>query len=152
MNATFRLRGVEELQAVLRRLPQRMQDRVYDGAVRGGAQAFRRAVRARTPVGADEPHPKYGRGRANIRATRDRERPRHSPRYIVHTGRAFWLMFYEFGTRHQPARPFFRPAFDESPQAVLKGMTRALGAGLAREARKLAGEYRVARRALGVRR
>jgi HK97 gp10 family phage protein len=148
MDAKIRLTGVKELNAALRQLPQRMQDRVYNAAVAAGARDFRNAVKQATPVGAEDPHPKYGRGRDNIRMTRDRERPKGAPRYIVHIGRAFWLMFYEFGTSRQPQRAFFRPAFDAGAERALRKMTDALARGLAREAKKLAGQYGVARKAI----
>ena len=52
----------------------------------------------------------------------------------------------------QPARPAIRPAFDNNWERVFKTIGFALSTGLLREAKKLSGEYKVAAKALGVRR
>ena len=49
---------------------------------------------------------------------------------VISTGNAFWAWFYEFGSRHQPARPWFRPAFAASVDQVLAALKDRLGNGI----------------------
>jgi histone H3/H4 len=44
----------------------------------------------------------------------------------------------EFGTVHSAAKPFLRPAVDESAQAAIDKLAENLWKGIAREAEKLA--------------
>lgn len=148
---TTELTGFDELQAVLRELPQAMQRRVYEGAVRRAAAIMQRAARARAPVGKDPrsaASKKYGPGRRNIRVRRWRNTKPGIVGFSVDTGRAFWLRFIEEGTRHIAARPFFRPAFDETAPASFDVMRDALLKGLEREVNRLAGKYGKVRRTL----
>ena len=55
----------------------------------------------------------------------------------VDTGTAFWAVFYEKGTRSQPARPFFEPSFKRAESAVIKKLAERLRAGIDREVMKL---------------
>lgn len=55
---------------------------------------------------------------------------------------AFYWMFQEFGTRHQPARPFLRPAFDAQAPTALGIVGRKLGEGIEREAAILSGRIK----------
>lgn len=48
-----------------------------------------------------------GKGKRSIFTGYDDEQLRG---WVTHTRETFYLLFNEFGTRHQPARPFFRPA------------------------------------------
>ena len=59
----------------------------------------------------------------------------------VHTGKAFWGMFSEFGTSRQPARPWLSPALDASAVAALGRLGKNLGDRLERTAKELAGRY-----------
>lgn len=146
--------GLKECNEVLKRLPERVQKRVLANAVRAGATVVNRAVKAAAPVG-DEKSPaskQYGSIKQNIRVQRLRKVPKTAAGHRVWTKDAFWAMFYEFGTSRQPARPFFRPAWDASLSEAVARIRERLAAGVEREAKKLAGEYKVAKKSLGVRR
>ena len=71
-------------------------------------------------------------------------------RFVVHNGAAFWLAIREFGSRHQPARPAMRPAFDESAEAAIGVIVTEWVNGLEKVADKLSADYGTAAKALGV--
>jgi HK97 gp10 family phage protein len=66
--------------------------------------------------------------------------------FSIHVGQAFWGMFLEFGTRNMQAQPFVRPALDAESGRAVREIGKALGRGVEREAKKLAGSYKRARK------
>lgn len=145
------LHGAKELDAVLRQLPDRVERQVLGAGIRSGATLVRREIMRDAPRGSEPPHPKYGRLVTNIAVSKRQVRP-GAVGYTVHSGRAFWARFLEFGTRFMAARPFFRPAFDRAAEPAIKRIAAQIAKGVAREAGKLAGPYLAAARKLGVRR
>lgn len=149
MILTAKIKGAQELRQVLRQLPDRVQKRVLAAAVRKGANVVRDAVIARAPVGTElDRHRKHLYQQINVRAIRGNNPQRVA--LAVSTGAAYWGNFAEFGTRHQPARPFMRPAFEASAGQALAAIGVAIGKGVEREAAILAGPYARARKSLGV--
>lgn len=61
---------------------------------------------------------------------------------VVTVGKAFYGMFAEFGTRHQPARPWLRQAFDATAPPALQAIAKNLAGGIERAANKLRGRRR----------
>ena len=147
-----RVTGFKEMEKVLKELPPTLARKQLRQAVRAGATAVRRNVKSAAPTGAGTEHPTYGRLKDNIRITLNR-RSRAPVHYWVHTDRAFWGMFIEFGTRYIAAKPWFRPAFEQAQAAAISRIADRLRKGLVKEARALAGRYRSLskqqRRALG---
>lgn len=136
-----RVSGLAEARSALKRLPPNVQRRVLRAAVRAGATVLRKEVRARAPVGDEQSEysKRYGTTRKNIRIIRlKRGIPADAAAFRVDTGDAMQAYWYEYGTRHQPARPFFRPAVDQAWQRAVNAMKERLAAGIEREARKLA--------------
>lgn len=153
MQFNGRVEGFKELSKALNALPDRMQKRVTRGAVRKGAVVVQKAIIARAPVGEGTTHPKYGKLKNNIKIKEEKAASsKTTARFVVHNSRAFWGSFLEFGTVNMPAQPFMRPGFDESTDAAFTAMAKGLGDGLAREAKKLASDYKTAAKALGVKR
>lgn len=137
------LRGFEDMDKALAALPQRVENKVMQRAVTRALRPARQAIREETPIG-DTRSPaskEYGRARSNIRLHRLRKVKKGSKGARITTGRAFWLMFYELGTRYQPARPFFARAFKRMQEAILKDLAKELGEGIEREA-KFRGGFR----------
>jgi HK97 gp10 family phage protein len=129
--------GLSELKQVLERLPQNVQRKVLSGAVRRGANSIRKDVLTRVPVGKEEPHPKYGRLKDNIRVIRMKGATRTEARFSVTIGRAYWGKFLEWGTSRQTATPFMRPAFDEKADQALQGVAETMAKGVLREVNNL---------------
>lgn len=143
MKVTAKVSGFKELDAVLKELPRTMQKQVLGNAVAAGARAIRKEVKGAIPVGQD-PSPaskKYGSAKSNVRFFRLRRLRRAVAGYRVSMGKAFWMTFYEFGTSRQPARPFFRPAFERASGEAIKAMRDRLAVGLEKAAKQLAGRY-----------
>jgi HK97 gp10 family phage protein len=99
--------GVGELQAALSKLPRDLAD-----AAREGHQQL--AERTAAQIRANAPHPpgRSGEG-SGLLASKVRTRypsPFLADVEVGEEGETPYLGHYEFGTRHQQARPFVRPA------------------------------------------
>ena len=139
-----RITGAKEMARVLKALPPRVAERDLLGAVRVGAGVVKREAVKRAP--------KSGRGTRKVRG-KDRKALQKEIKVTkiasdskgaavaVHTGKAFWGMFSEFGTSRQPARPWLSPALDASAVAALGRLGKNLGDRLERTAKELAGRY-----------
>jgi HK97 gp10 family phage protein len=145
--------GLAEIGKVLDQLPDRIERRVLQNAVNAGARLILSAVKEKAPT-SEEPSVnswKYGSILQNLKVRTITKARKTARGAYVSTGNAFWAVFYEFGTRHQPARPFMRPAFDESQDWAAQAIVDKLTAGIEKEATTLAGPYANAKKSLGVR-
>lgn len=139
--ATSKVVGLKEARAALQKLPGNVQHRVMRKAVRAGAAVMRSEIRAAAPVSETQSKMsrKYGRIKDNIRIIRlRRDVPDSSVAYRVNTGGAPHAYWYEYGTKKQIARPFFRPAVDQAWQQAVTRIRERLASGVEREARNLA--------------
>jgi HK97 gp10 family phage protein len=142
--------GASEINKVLKQLPDRTQKRQLQAAARKGANVIRDAAVARAPFGTEQAAGKYGHLRDNIKVTAARGNNASSVRVVINTGKAFWGNFLEFGTRFISARPFMRPALDETAGKAIGEVGKALGKGVEKEAAILAGPYAKARKSFGL--
>jgi len=153
---TVRIRGASEMEALLKKLPEKLSERAVLGALRESAKPVLEEARSRAPVG------KQDKGRARVRLTkggktridpgtlRDNLKimtvPRglssHSASVVVTVGRAFWGMFVEFGTRYIIPRPFLRPAFEARWRESLDRLGKDLGDQIERAAASMARRWR----------
>lgn len=131
--------GLENLDKMLRQLPSNIEKRVLQSAVTSAIREGRKEIKKSTPRGAKQSpaSKKYGALRTNLRVKRLRRTEKNEKASRVDTGRAFWAVFYEKGTRHQPARPFFEPAFKRAEGAIIKKLAERIKAGIEREVNKL---------------
>ena len=143
-----KITGLDEVKAVFRQLPDAMQKRALGSAVRAGANLIKRAVIDKAPRGTEPPHWKYGRLHENISIRTERGASGDRQKMFVHTGRAYWSLFLEFGTRFMGARAFMRPALYENANAAIREIGVALGKAVEREAKRLAGPYAKVRKVL----
>lgn len=134
MVARIRLKGARDLDAALRRLPERTAARVTGNAVAAGARAIRDEAKARVPVETGELRDAIVVRRARGRAGQV------FVGFLKPTSRRAHLT--EFGTSKASARPFMRPAFAAKTAEALRRIGRVLGRGIEREAAKLAGRVR----------
>ena len=133
------LHGFKELDKLLTRLPNRVEKKVLQGAVTGSLRETRKQIKKAAPVGKtpSKNSEKYGSLKKNIRLIRlKRVRPNERAARID-TGRAIWGVWYELGTRKQSARPFFRPTFERSVNAIFDNLRDRLGSGIEKEVKKL---------------
>ena len=155
----FKIHGAKELDALLKQLPGRVASRVATNSLRAGARVIRDEAKAQVPV-------KTGELKRSIKVITGRADRRDSR--IVHVGvfgRMSGLAhIVEFGTGPRiaadadgymtfqvngqwvrkkqvapsPQQPFLRPAAEIKAAAALNTIGTTLGAGIEKEALKLA--------------
>lgn len=134
------LSGFKELQTAIDKLPGNVDNRVLQAAVTGAIRQGAKEIRSSVPVGS-EPRSinsqKYGSARKNIKVSRVRSAKKSGKGAKVTTGNAFWMWFYERGSRHQPARPWFAPAFARAKGAMLAELSDRIKTGVEREFSKM---------------
>ncbi|MBB5715851.1 HK97 gp10 family phage protein [Sphingomonas aerophila] len=109
-----------------------MRDAVKDAAPRG-TEPTKKTWRNKdgTQNSAD-----YGRLHENIKTRKVKSRKRQTIAFVVTTGSAFWGRFSEFGTEHEGAKPWFRPALDRVAGEVVDALSQELKKAIDRAARK----------------
>lgn len=142
MKMKYKLKGFAETKELLNRLPDRVENRVLQGAASAGARVLARAAKVGAPVG-DEPSvnsKKYGSLKKNIRTLRLKRVPRGTKAARVDTGRAFWGVILQKGSRYIPANPWFTSAINGSVEAALLAIRDYMVGRIEKEATKLAQE------------
>jgi HK97 gp10 family phage protein len=124
--------GFDELREKLDGIGSAVATKSGRKAVRSAARLIRNAVKAGAPYldRSTKATERYGHLRDNIKIRLARALTPFTITYKVTTGKAFWALWQEFGNRHQPARPFIRPAVDANTQAAIDIMTVQLGEGI----------------------
>lgn len=125
MDLNFEVKGLKELDEVLKTFPGKVQRNCIRSACFAGAAVWRDGAKGRVPVRTNPPDPVRmfagstkgrlpGFLRASIRVWKVRGREGGpSITYGVGTrGMAFYGKFLEFGTSKMSARPWLRPAVD----------------------------------------
>lgn len=126
---TFRLGaewvGLDEMEAQFAALERRFSQQALQAITNKGAEPMvmeaKRMVRRKTLQGQRSIQAFEGAGdleRTGLRLDEATTR-------VGWSQEAFYLYFLEFGTRHQPPYPFFRPAFDGTAQEAIRIMHRA---------------------------
>lgn len=134
----IKLEGFEGFDRLLGELPKVVEKRILQTSVNAAARLGARKIRKNAPRGAknSKSSKTYKPLRKNIRVTRLKRVPRNTRAARISTGDAFWGYIYEKGSRYQPARPFFEPAFKSSRTGMVKELGDRIGAGIKKEAKK----------------
>ncbi len=133
--------GSKELEKVLRKLGPRLAERELTSAARAGANVWRKAMIAAAPRDAGEPSKwskKFGPLHKNIKTTRVKKTNR-SVEMAVHTGKAFWGTWFEFGKIGQAPTHWASSAIDATAAAALQRVGKTLERRLPKLAKELAG-------------
>ncbi len=158
MSDTVPLTGLEEMKRQLQALPAEMRKSVVNPALLLAAKSLQQAVKDRAPV-------KTGALRDNIIVYRDRhpERDGATAKYSVLVRKiklnrsvrrllrrvrgagaavkisddAFYWRFPEFGTSKMVARPFFRPAIEQTKGTFIATVGEGLQKGMDKAVKKL---------------
>jgi len=140
-------KGFDEFDRLLADLPERVENRVLQGAVTAAMREGAKSVRAAAPEDVDRPPEsnqsywdrklRYGRllDQIKVRASK-RDKAKGMRGAYITTGQAFWGRMLELGTRHIAARPWFAPAFASAKDKILQVLAQRIGKGLEREAKK----------------
>lgn len=122
------VKGAKELEALLKRLPERVAKRVVNNGLRAGARIIRDDAKARVPVDTGELQDSITvatvRGKVKVGFKPPASRRAH---------------LTEFGTENQAAQPFMRPALDSRGTDAIKKIGEVMGKGVEKEARAIAG-------------
>lgn len=135
---TMKIAGFVELERNLRRLPMEVAGRVLARALRvaGQPMAEDAAARARR---SQQPS-RIGHMADSIKLRSFKTESDNDVEVNLWLGPDpdhFYGMFPEFGTIHEPARPFLRPAWDRHKEATLARFGTELGAAIERAAKRL---------------
>lgn len=134
-----KLTGFDGLSETLRELPTRVENKVLQKSVTAAARSVRKEFQNAAPRDEEGQSPAselYGRGYRNIRVQRLKRTEKGQKGARITTGNAFWLYFYELGTRYQPARPWFLPTFQRLQKAILSELAKRIGEGIEKESKK----------------
>ena len=141
-NQKSKLSGFEDFDRLLKNLGPRVGNRVLQNAVTSSVRVAAKEVKAAAPRSTTKrsrASKMYGFLVKNIRVIRLKRVERGQRAARVDTGKSFWGVFYELGTRYQPARPWFAPAFERARQAMIDNLAKRLKIGIEKEAKKLRG-------------
>lgn len=127
MKTTFTVQGGRDLERRLRELPDGMSRKVQVSALKEGAEPMRAKAAELAPRSDEAPHMADHIVVSEL-SQRDRDAISAFDDVVVAVGperKFFYGYFLEYGTAHQPAQPFMRPAFDTKAQTTL-GMLASL--------------------------
>lgn len=146
--STFHMEGFRELEKALKALGPEVATKAGNEGARKATNVMRDAVKKNAPRGTQptkrtwrnkdgsQGSADYGRLHQNIKTRKQRAKKAHTIRYVVTTGNAFWGRFSEFGTEHEPARPWFKPAVDQIAGQVASAIQTELAKATDKAARK----------------
>ena len=137
----YEVKGLQELDRALKQLPPELDNKVLqkatDDAMKEALPALQHAAPKHATGEQSAASKEYGSVLANLGTVRKKSVRKGQKGSLISTGNAFWSWFYEFGTRHQPARPWFVPAFRGASRKVLDKLSSALGDGIEKAFEKL---------------
>jgi HK97 gp10 family phage protein len=138
---SLEVQGFTELEAMLKSLPQDMENRVLQSATTASMRAIVADVAADAPTSLDQSPAsrKYGKLRDNIlKSVRSKRRKTAGSRgAVISTRNAFWGRFIEYGTRYMEAKPFFSESFKRHTPKALEVLKERLGKGIERQMKKM---------------
>lgn len=114
--------GLQELDALLAELPDKIARNAMRRALAKGETVFRNEMIASAPIRDMEPAVrKYGPTRKHIRMSTRINRSQGTVTGKVGPDKAvsWYIRWFEYGNSHQPARPWLRPLFRSKAQTAL---------------------------------
>ena len=141
MNIIIKNDGFKELDKLLSDLPKNVENRIMQKAV---TKSIRKAL---PPIKKNAPRHKkgerspssmeYGTLKQNLKVKRLKRVRKGEKGARIDTGKAFWGVIIEQGSRYITAAPWFLPAFIQSQEIMLKSLGDEIGKGIELEAKKL---------------
>ncbi|TNH06632.1 HK97-gp10 family putative phage morphogenesis protein [Testudinibacter sp. TR-2022] len=158
-SVTVKVSGLKELQKAMGELGRKASNRIAVKAMRKGGAIVRDKARANAPVLTENvPHRKAGTVKKAISSRTKIGRNGKTNTYVWvkglstkqilkfkgKTGKSgafnpkdpFYWRFLEFGTSKMPAKPFMRPAFEQSKQQAAKAIIDTLRTEILKEGNK----------------
>jgi len=125
---TVKIAGLEELGQSMQDFPDKFLKKGVRAALRAGGEVLRSAISMAAPRSDDVTHGhEPGFLAENIdMAVKTSVKNDTGAVKVGPSKEAFWAGFNEFGTRHQSAKPFIRPAFEGNGQIALDAFIASL--------------------------
>lgn len=157
MNASYQIQGLKELQKTLAMLPKGVEKRAHRAALSAGGRIIAKAAKRKAPKGETGLLKKSigmkflpARGKSQpIAIIGPRRGFKGTPKVVTdrQTGQqktitpdpVRYAHLVEKGTRHSSAKPFIRPALDESASAVFEAMAQKVSKAIDTAAAKKGG-------------
>lgn len=146
--STFHMKGFKDLEKSLKALGPEVATKTGTSAARKATNVMRDAVKDAAPYdsGPTERTWKrkdgsvqtadYGHLKDNIKTRKTKARKSHTVSFEVSTTKAFWGRFSEFGTEHEGAKPWFKPALDQVAPKVVEALQTELKKAIDKAARR----------------
>lgn len=130
---TTQVQGLRELEQALHALPDKIAKRLMTRAGRAAGALFKEQLQIRAPRSRFVANREHGPLHDHMRIKVSFQ---GGPNWMtVQIGPdktvSYYARFYEYGTIHQPARPFMRPAFDAQKQRAIEAFANSLRENLA---------------------
>lgn len=150
-SVTVRVDGLKELQKAMQSLGRKTSNRIAVKAMRKGGAIVRDKARSLAPVLKESvPHRRAGTLRKSIQSRTKVGKNGRTDAYIwvkglsTKSGKSsaynprdpFYWRYLEFGTSKMPARPFMRPAFQQSKEQAAQAIIDTLQQEIIAEAGK----------------
>jgi HK97 gp10 family phage protein len=118
----IKVEGLSELQAELRKLPSAVSKSIMEQALRDAAKPLASAMRAGVPKDSGRLSESIAiSGQLSARqASMHRAVDRNDVEIFVGPGPLPYAHIVEFGSKHQQARPYVRPAWDAGKGGLLE--------------------------------
>jgi HK97 gp10 family phage protein len=123
----FKIEGIKEAIKAFNELPVTIEKKILKSTILKVARALQSAVVRRAPVGFT------GKLAESIKTSTQGLKGKLAINVVV---KPFYSRFLEFGTSKMSAKPFMRPAFDESLPQMEAAFAEALTSGVKREVKK----------------
>lgn len=144
MSVTVQTKGLRELKKALDALPDKINKKVLDSAVRAGANVIKKEAQSNVnirPTQNDNEGGKRNRAPGSLRKGISVAKVKGTGtrvHFVVGTRKkAFYGRFLEFGTKHIAPRPWLRPAYESKKAAAQAAFVKSLSRGLKREIKAL---------------
>lgn len=126
----LKLTGAAELAKKLREMPIKLEKQSLQVSVLKALDEVLPEMIQAVPEHANEystNSKKYGTTKQNLRVVKIRQTGRNMKGARIDSGNAFWQIWYNLGSRHQPARPWFASKFRSLAQKIIDAFSQDVG-------------------------
>ena len=138
---TLRIEGLKQIDLALKKVGIEFERKIARSAVRAGAKIIMEEAKRLAPVDPDGQQTLKKSIQVVTRSKRVGDAvvsvaTRSGRKYAPKNMNAFYAPFLEFGTEHQPAQPFLRPALRKRTPSAIREMVKVIQRRLASLAKR----------------
>lgn len=130
----LKLTGATELADKLRQMPAKLEKKALQVSVLKALDDVLPDMIDAMPDDIDQHRSpsseQFGTAKQNLRVISLKNVGRNQKGARIDTGKAFWMLWYEFGSRHQQARAVFAPKIRQLAQKVIDFFGRDVGTAI----------------------